>query len=458
MSYMPTDLHDLAVKRHAIDFLAEARVRNLSDLKLHALSWNDLCGVHAAAKRKASTLAGVAAKIEGTPQAEGIDTALEALVELVTAADAEKDARTAAGSREARNEAQIGDPRRPHGESISYPGNPDGAAYEEARATVLEPEQRYRTWAEAQNPNPYRGLTLGSYLRSMVTGAKTDTERRALAEGTDSAGGYTVPTMLAAEMIDLLRANLVVAAAGARTVPLMSDNHTIAKVASDPVPAWRAENAAVAESAPTFAPVTFAPRSLAVLAKASRELLEDSLNIERVLPEIMAAAMAREFDRVALLGTGTAPEPRGVANTVGIGTEALAGSLAYAPLLRARTAILTANAGPMTAAIMHPRDEGTVSALVDSTGQPLAMPRALESVSMLTTTGIPTDGGVGTDESTVICGNFRHLYVGVRSAIRIDILRETFAGNHQFGFVAHMRGDVAVAHPGAFYTITGVTD
>ena len=327
----------------------------------------------------------------------------------------------------------------------------------EVKPFALRSSERMADWAEARTPNEYPGLTLGKYLRCMVTGAKTEIERRALAEGTDSAGGFTVPTVLSAQLIDLLRAASVVNAAGAQTVPLTSDKNNIAALASDPVPAWRVENAAVAESDPTFRNVPMEPKSLAVLTKASFEVMQDSLNMERELPRIMATALAKELDRVALLGSGVAPEPTGIANQPGIGTSALAGVLAnYAPLVSARTGILTANAGPVSAMIMHPRDEGTLAGLVDSTGQPLMAPTQLSQIPMLTTTAIPTDGGAGSDESTIFAGNFEHLMIGLRSSIRIELLRERFAENLQYGFLAHMRADIAIQHAGAFYTVTAV--
>jgi HK97 family phage major capsid protein len=41
------------------------------------------------------------------------------------------------------------------------------------------------------------GLQVGDIAKAMLFGASNDAERRALSEGTDSAGGYTVPTRLA---------------------------------------------------------------------------------------------------------------------------------------------------------------------------------------------------------------------------------------------------------------------
>jgi len=78
----------------------------------------------------------------------------------------------------------------------------------------------------------------------------------------------------------------------------------------------------MAESDPTFGLVQLIPRSQAVQVKVSVELLEETLNLGSELPRALAAAMAVEMDRVALIGTGIAPQPRGIAATVGIGTLA----------------------------------------------------------------------------------------------------------------------------------------
>jgi HK97 family phage major capsid protein len=102
-----------------------------------------------------------------------------------------------------------------------------------------------------------------------------------LAEGSDSTGGISVPDIVLARFVDKLRAAMVCIQAGAMTTPLVSDKTTLARTASDPVAGWRSENAAVDVSEPTFEGVVLIPRSLTVLVKVSRELVEDSLNIEQ---------------------------------------------------------------------------------------------------------------------------------------------------------------------------------
>jgi HK97 family phage major capsid protein len=298
----------------------------------------------------------------------------------------------------------------------------------------------------------------GQFLRAMVVQDKTELERRALSEASDSAGGYTVPDVLSATLIDKARAASVVMQAGAQTVPLTSDKNTIAKVLTDPVPAWRAEAGSLANNDGTFGAIVLTPQSLAISVDISAELMADSLNLATALPDILAAAMAVELDRVALIGTGTAPQPRGVANTTGIGTFAQDALIAnYANLSKARTGILTANRGPVTGYIMHPRDEGSFVDLADSTGQPLMGPKAVSDIPMFTTTSLPIDGGAANDESTIIAGNFARLLVGIRSGIQVELFKgPKYISNLQYTMVAHMRADIAVEDPAAFYTITGV--
>jgi HK97 family phage major capsid protein len=307
----------IAARKHAMEFHRRNGVKELSEIRAHELDWPELCNLEGEAKREARSLLDKT-EAASADHAAAIELALDAFTALLDAISAEKDVRTYLGDKNKRANADnpMRIAKRPGvnvGEVRTDSGEP-----ESQEAFSLAPEQRFTTWAEARdNGGEYRGLGLGQYLRAMVLGGKTDLERRALSEGTDGAGGYTVPDILSAQLIDRLRAQSVAIRAGAMTVPLTSDQNFYAKLLTDPTPAWRAEAGAVADSDPTFGRIALTPRSLAVQVKVSQELLEDSLNISTALPNVLAAAMALELDRVALLGTGTAPQPRGVANTSG---------------------------------------------------------------------------------------------------------------------------------------------
>lgn len=453
--------NDLMVKKHASGLLRSIDARGLDDYKIWNKNWADLQKL----KRDASrTVGDLVDKVsDGLPEkkAAELEVAYDRISDFIGEISCELDRRSAAGVK-----MPISDPSAPDTSKIpaiverTAPAGDWGydCAVEGDEAFALRSDQPMTTWAKARGAEDYSDLSLGRYFRSMAIGAKTDTERRALSEGTDSAGGFTVPTILSSQLIDALRAASVVQRAGAQTVPLTSDSQSIAKVASDPAPAFRNEAAAVAESDPTFTSVTFTPHSLMVMFKVSRELLDDSLNIGSALPNMITAAMAAEMDRVALEGTGVAPQPTGLRLQSGIGNTSLNAALtSYAPLLGAQTGILTANGGPVNAIIAHPRDAGTLAGLTDTTGQPLNVPPAIAGVPMLTTSSIQTDAGSGNDESNIYVGNFANLMIGMRNDIRVEVLRERFADTHQYAFVAHMRFDVAIAHAASFYKISGIT-
>lgn len=453
----------LAVKKHAGTGLRSAGIKDPQALEPHKLDWSDLT-------RRQRTVADLSRNIldklsdAGDDEARSLSMAHDGLMSLYDALDAEKDYRSAKGSREPR--AEGGNPNRPDPGDMECMAGDDGygthpirSRSDDAELTyALKPEQRMASWAIANGAREDRGLTAGAYLRAMVLGPKTEAEKRALSEGTDSAGGFTVPDVLSAQMIDRLRAASVLVRAGARTIPLTSDQNYIAKIASDPVPAWRAEAAAIAESDPTFARVTLAPKSLAVLVKVSREVLEDSLNIEGALVQCLTQAMALEVDRAGLFGSGSGSVPQGLTNMSGIGEVALDGELtSYAPLISARAQVLTANAAEPTAFIMHPREDGVLTGLTATDGQPLQAPAKIAAIPQLVTTSVPVNGGAGTNEASIVTGDFRHFLIGLRNGLRIEMLKERYAENHQYAFVAHLRATFAAEHVEAFSHITGIT-
>lgn len=352
------------------------------------------------------------------------------------------------------------DARASMAQTLKAAGFEDDRVSDPDRAKAFIPANAKVGSASLGDPDLDRG-SIGTLMKAMVTGTNSATIKNVLAEGTDSAGGYTVPTVLVRQFIDRMRAQSVCVEAGAQTVLLDTQKTNIARLETDPVPAWRSENAAVAESDPTFGTVLMTARSLAVMCKVSRELLEDSVNVEAALTNALAQALALELDRVALLGSGTAPEPTGIVNTANILSQSMgtngAALTSYSTLNTALASLAAYNATP-TAAIMAPRSYFSMAALVDTTNQPLLKPWSLTDLPLLKTSQIPITQtqGTSTDASTIIVGDFTKLIIGVRQGIRIELLKERYAENLQYAFVAHMRADIAVQQPKAFLKIIGV--
>lgn len=454
------------LRKHAPAELRRLGIADPHDFKPHELSWDDLCKVDRDLGRLTRT---VADRIK-PDEMDQMEAAIDGALDLRDMCEREKDFRTQIGSRDAR--ANGFHPDTPIPEDGAVDGFDEGGGYvmrhrarqedegEEATCS-LRHDQRMTGWARERRAPDIKGLTSGGLLRAMVLGPQNDAEKRALAEGTDSAGGYTVPDILAASMIDRMRAASVISRAGARTIPLTSDTNYIAKLLTDPVPAWRAENDEIDNSDATFGRVTLAPKSLAVLCRVSRELLEDSLNIGTSLPAAIAKAMALEVDRMALFGSGTPPEPQGLTLMSGIGEVALDGLLSshasgvYGSLIEARGQLLAANAPEPTAFILNPREDETLVSTVNGNGDPLQAPAKIAAIPQLITTAVPKTGGGGT-ESSIITGYFPMMLLGIRNTLRIEILKERYAEFHQYAFIAHLRATVAVEQAAAFSQITGI--
>lgn len=306
-------------------------------------------------------------------------------------------------------------------------------------------------------------LGFGDVVRAKITGARNDDEKRALAEGTDSAGGYTVPTPLAGQFIDRMRAKSVAIRAGAMTVPMTSETLAIARLETDPSCDWRAENAAIDEGDPTFGRVLFSAKSLAGMIRVSRELMEDSINVGSMIEEGFAGAMANKLDYAAIWGDGTSNAPTGVVNTAGINSVSMATNGAaitdYDKLIDAVYELQADNADDPTGMIYSPRTGAALAKLKDGDGNPLSVPQMVAGIPRFYTSAAPIDEtqGTATTASSIVFGDYKHLLIGMRTNLEIRVYDQPFVGNGQLAVVAWMRADVQLAQPKSFTQLKGIT-
>jgi HK97 family phage major capsid protein len=316
-----------------------------------------------------------------------------------------------------------------------------------------------------------RAARLGAMLSSLVTGEQDhlrDIEKAAMSEGVNSAGGYVVPDILAGEVIDQARARARVVEAGARVLPMDSDVVFIPKLASDPVAQWKAENAAVADSPPTFERVTLQSKTAAVLCTMSRELFEDATPVGfAAIENALTTSVAQAVDYAALRGTGTGSEPRGILHTAGINTLAFGGANGATPtdydfLLDAIGNVWDANGEP-TAAIYSSRTATTLAKLKTGLAgdkTQLTPPHEVQAISRLVSNQVPNTLTVGTSSncSEAYVGDFRQLVIGVRPTLRVRFETSTDLGlgSLQVVMVAWIRADVALMQPSHFTVVSGI--
>jgi HK97 family phage major capsid protein len=333
------------------------------------------------------------------------------------------------------------------------------------REPVLTREQSVYDWMAARGAfDPAEvPLSFDRFLRGMATGRWEGAEHeRALAEGTIGAGGALVPSPLSARVIDLARNATRVFQAGAVTVPMTAQTLALARLTSEGTPAWKSENAAITAADMVFDRVTFTARTLVRLITLSVELFEDAdPSSEDVIARAFAGQMAVELDRVALLGSGTAPEPRGVLNQSGVTLSAHGANGTaisnYDWWLDAKGTVLAGNFEP-NAHIQAPRSSTSLAKLKEATTNAYLAPPA-GMLPMLTTKTIPINVTVGTstDTSYIITADWSNLLVGIRTDFTLRFLGERYlADNLQYAFLAYLRADVQLAQPAAFVVDTGV--
>jgi HK97 family phage major capsid protein len=306
------------------------------------------------------------------------------------------------------------------------------------------------------------GVGFGDYVRALVNGPRTDAEKRALSEGTASEGGFTVPAPVSSEFIDKLRAETCAIRAGARTVPMSSASLSMARVDTDPTVTWRLENSLIDDSDPVFSQLLLEAKACAGLVKVSVELLKDSVNINEVLTNCFVEVMARELDRVALWNDGTDDGPVGAAATSGINEVSMGTNGAaltnYDKLIDTIYEMHLDNAGDPTAQIMHPRTQAALAKLKDSQNNPLTVPDMVAKIPRMATTSasIAETQGSAVNASSILYGNFRNMFIGIRDEVSITILRERYADYGQVGFLVWMRADVQLAHKASFSRLKGI--
>lgn len=163
---------------------------------------------------------------------------------------------------------------------------------------------------------------------------------------------------------------------------------------------------------------------------------------------------------MALRGSGTPPEPKGVLSTAGVTATSHGangtGLTNYDFLLDAAGAVRAANWEP-SAHIVAPRTLTNLGKLKEtSTLAYLAPPAAL--LPILPTSQVPINLTVGTstDCTEIFTGQWSMLAIGIRQGFEIQFLQERYADTGQVGFIAHLRADVQVLQPAAFVVDTGV--
>jgi HK97 family phage major capsid protein len=299
---------------------------------------------------------------------------------------------------------------------------------------------------------------------------------------TTTSGSAVVPTLWASDIIDRARNLSAVMQAGAQVVPMDSKVVQIGRLTVDPTAAFRTEGSTVTASDPTFDNVTLTATTLSALVVGSLEWFADADNVDQVVSEAIAKAIATQIDLVALFGQITtgheqdaspgnnllpvgglpSPNPRGIlATLLAVASSSVLGAQTNGTVQTAATFW-----GEVLDTIYTPRDFNEApNALIwpsrlariyakaaDTTNQPLRQPPDVEQITKYISNQIPSGmtQGTGTLMSDLFVGDFNQLLIGQRLGLSVQTLVERYAELGQVGIIAHWRGDIQLARPRAF--------
>lgn len=304
-------------------------------------------------------------------------------------------------------------------------------------------------------------FSVGKAVRGMVTGDwnGAGNEYRALSTSVGSAGGFSVPTSVHAQIVDAARKKSVVFNAGVELFPMETQQVSIAKLLSDPTTEYKDENLAFTDSDVTFGQLTLKAKTMGCTLTMSRELVEDSVGADDAVVNAIAQAIASEVDRAVLFGSGTALQPTGIQHTTGINKLSAVGAVVdYSEMLDAWRLILEQNGEPRSY-IITPREAKTLQGMKDSAGQYIGAPQAIAALQQLRSNKIPTNLGLNANESLAFMGDFSQVLIGLRSGMIIEgsTSAEGAFNKHQVKIKAVLRYDVGVIRPEFFTLIEGIT-
>ena len=254
------------------------------------------------------------------------------------------------------------------------------------------------------------------------------------------------------EFIDVLRNSSSVMQAGARLLNGLSGDVKIPKKATAASAAWiNTEGGAASESEMTTGSVSMVPRQLAAFTDITRQLRQQSsLDVEALVRDDLAQALALAIDLAALQGDGTNGAPTGIKNVSGINTVDFGTSPvlvpSYAQVVAMETAVAEDNA------LM-----GNLSYIMGA-----AMYGALKTTEKATNTAQfvvepgNTINGYNAIRSNqcasgdAFFGNFNDLLVGMWSGVDLTVDPYSLSTSGTVRIVAFQTVDVAVRHAVSF--------
>lgn len=310
---------------------------------------------------------------------------------------------------------------------------------------------------------------------------KAEEELRALSTGAIGTGGAIIPPeYLGQEMVDLLRANVIVEALGARVLTgLMGTPVYIPRLAGGATAYHVGENNSKTPSDQTFEQISMTPHEVAAATIFSKRMaMLSNPSVDMMIQEDLLAVLARSVDFEAIYGNGAGNRPIGIINQPGVTAYTLANDVGNGAIpipvdiddiqyaLEQNNAFM----GSLGWAF-NPRTKYTIKKMRDESGgagtntggwlfRQDIKEGNVDGIMFKDTTQIPVNltKGANNDCSHIVFANWSDLVLAYWGGMEIatsDQAGDTFLKNQVIIKVA-MLYDVALRHPESFCVVDGV--
>jgi HK97 family phage major capsid protein len=247
--------------------------------------------------------------------------------------------------------------------------------------------------------------------------------------------------------VDVLRNASSVMQAGATMLTGLQGNIKIPKKSAASSGGWFTEGSAASESEMTITSITMSPKTVGAYTDVTRQLMmQGSPDVEALVRNDLASALALAIDLGALSGSGTSGQPTGIRNTSGINTKDFAATYpTFAEAVGMETEVAADNAlrGNL-AYIMNAAMAGALKTTAKDSGSGLF---ALDGGQLNGYKAIVSNQVAAGD---VYFGNFADLLIGMWGGLDILVDPYTASTTGTVRVVAMQSADVAVRHAASF--------
>jgi HK97 family phage major capsid protein len=263
-------------------------------------------------------------------------------------------------------------------------------------------------------------------------------------------GGYLVATNIAATA-DRFRPSLLVESLGATVLRNLVGDIDLPNLASSGTSYWVNEDGNTTRSDVSFEKVSMTPKTISGEYQLSRRaMIQPNESIEALLRRDLGFLLAQGLDAAAIKSNGSPTQPTGILDS---GIEKVATETAFTDTVANLIAALELdNVSGTRALLTNPTVMALARKLKDGEGNGIPLSSTFHNERVEVTTQVPTNIGVGSNKSALICGMFSELFVAYFSGV--DILANPYHSDvaSKGGLLLHafLDCDVAVRHPIAF--------